>query len=52
MYIVTVNGETVDYNQNGSYWAISVNGEYVIYRADAQSVHDGDRFDFIYEKGQ
>lgn len=52
LYITTINGETADYNTDGSYWSIYVNGEYGSYGADAQPVADGDSFTFAYEGAQ
>ncbi|SCW31624.1 protein of unknown function [Ruminococcaceae bacterium YRB3002] len=49
LYITTINGITPDYNTDGAYWAIYVNGEYGMYGADAQPVNDGDSFKFVYE---
>ena len=46
--IMTVNGETADYNVNGAYWALYVNGEYGNYGADRQPVADGDVFGITY----
>ena len=46
--IMTVNGETADYNVNGAYWALYVNGEYGNYGADKQPVADGDVFGITY----
>ena len=46
--ILTVNGETADYNVNGAYWALYVNGEYGNYGADRQPVTDGDVFGITY----
>lgn len=52
LYITTINGETADYNTDGAYWSIYVNGEYGSYGADAQTVTDGDAFKFAYEVAQ
>ena len=49
LYIETVNGLTADYDANGAYWSIYVNGEYGQYGADAQPVADGDAFSLVYE---
>lgn len=43
-----INGETTDFN-NGSYWAIYVNGEYGNYGVDSQPVIDGDAYKLAYE---
>ncbi|MCR5033236.1 MAG: DUF4430 domain-containing protein [Lachnospiraceae bacterium] len=49
LYIESVNGITADYNTDGAYWSIYVNGEYGMYGADQQPVADGDTFTFAYE---
>ena len=49
LYIDTVNGLTADYNTDGAYWSIYVNGEYGQYSADLQPVADGDVFRLAYE---
>lgn len=49
LYITTINGVTADYDMDGAYWSIYVNGEYGMYGADTQPVAAGDRFEFVYE---
>ena len=49
LYITAVNGVTADYDADGAYWSIYVNGEYGSYGADSQPVADGDKFGFVYE---
>ena len=46
--IITVNGERAEYNADGAYWALYVNGEYGNYGADKQPVNDGDLFGIVY----
>ena len=46
--LFTINGETHDWNVDGSYWAVYVNGEYGQYGIDSQPVEDGDVFRFEY----
>lgn len=46
--LFTINGETHDWNVDGSYWAIYVNGEYGQYGVDSQPVTDGDVYRFEY----
>ncbi len=46
--LFTINGETHDWNVDGSYWAVYVNGEYGQYGIDSQPVKDGDVFRFEY----
>ncbi|SFT34982.1 protein of unknown function [Lachnospiraceae bacterium XBD2001] len=52
MFITSINGETADYDTNGAYWSIYVNGDYGQYGADQQPVNDGDVFGFRYEKAE
>lgn len=46
--LYTINGETHNWNVDGSYWAVYVNGEYGQYGIDSQPVEDGDVFRFEY----
>lgn len=48
-YVTTVNGITADYETDGAYWSIYVNGEYGQYGVDEQPVADGDTYTFAYE---
>jgi len=50
LYITTVNGVTADFDKDGAYWSIMVNGEYGQYGADSQPVADGDEFQLVYTK--
>ena len=50
MMVMTVNGETADYNIDQSYWSFYVNGEYCNYGIDTQPVADGDAFKIVYTK--
>lgn len=47
--IMTVNGETADYNTGGAYWSFYVNDQYCNYSVDTQPVMDGDKFRIQYE---
>ena len=49
LYITTVNGITADYNADGAYWSVYVNGEYGMYGVDTQPVTDGDAYSIVYE---
>lgn len=49
LYIETVNGITADYETDGAYWAIYVNGEYGQNSADLQPIADGDTYRLAYE---
>ena len=50
MMITEVNGETADYNVNGAYWGLIVNGNYGNYGVSEQPVEDGDAFVILYTK--
>jgi hypothetical protein len=50
--ITTINGERADYNADGAYWAIYVNGDYGQFGADQQPVSDGDAYKFEYTSAQ
>ncbi len=50
IYIESINSEKADYNTDGAYWAIYVNGEYGQFGADQQPVADSDTYKFVYEK--
>lgn len=48
-YITAVNGITADFETDGAYWSIYVNGEYGAYGVESQPVADGDTYTFAYE---
>ena len=48
--VYAVNGEKADYNKDGAYWALYVDGGYGQYGVDAQPVADGSTYAFVYEK--
>lgn len=50
LMVIVVNGETADYNVDGSYWAFYINDEYCNYGIDSQPVADGDSFKIEYTK--
>ena len=41
LYVTTVNGVTLDYNQDGRYWAIYIDGEYAMTGVDSTEIVDG-----------
>ena len=49
LFINSINGLEANYDTDGAYWAIYVNGDYGQYGADSQPVADGDSFGFVYE---
>ncbi len=46
----TVNDERADYEKDGAYWSVMVNGEYGNYGIDDQPVTDGDVYQIVYTK--
>ncbi len=46
--LYTINGETHNWNVDGSYWSIYVNGDYAENGVSSQPVEDGDVFKFEY----
>ena len=48
LMLITINGERADYNLDGAYWSIIVNGEYGMNGIDTQPVKDGDEFKLVY----
>lgn len=48
-YITGVNGLTADYDADGAYWSLYVNGEYGSYGVESQPVADGDTYCLAYE---
>ena len=49
LYVKTVNGETVDYDKDGKYWAFYINGEYGMTGVDATDIVEGDSYAFKVE---
>lgn len=52
LMVDTVNGEKAVYEDDGAYWAFTVNGEYCNYGVSEQPVADGDKFEIIYTIGE
>lgn len=50
LYITTVDGEDAIYENDASYWALMVGGEYAVTGVDATPIQDGDSFQLIYTK--
>lgn len=51
LFVETVDGETVDYARDQSWWRLTCNGEDVTTGADAVVLHDGDRYGWFYTIG-
>ncbi len=50
LYVKTVNGATLDFDEDGAYWAFYVNGEYAQTGVDSTDVTAGDTYAFKAEK--
>ena len=48
LYVETVDGETADFNVDGSYWWLSCNGEDAQTGVDLVVINDGDRYTWTY----
>ena len=46
LYVKTVNGVTVDYDQDGKYWAFYVDGEYAATGVDSTDITAGATYTF------
>lgn len=51
LYVKTVDGETLDYNDDGMYWAFYVNGEYAVTGVDATPIEEGATYALTATKG-
>lgn len=50
LYVKTVNGETADYDTDGTYWGFYINGEYAMTGVDATTLETGATYAFRVEK--
>ena len=50
LYVKTVNGETADYDADGTYWGLYINGEYAMTGVDATTLEAGATYAFRVEK--
>lgn len=50
LYVKTVNGITADYDTDGLYWALYINGEYAQTGVDSTEIAEGDSYSFKMEK--
>lgn len=46
LYVKTVDGETVDYDTDGKYWAFYVDGEYAMSGVDSTTIEAGKEYSF------
>ena len=51
LYVKTIGDVTLDWNENGMYWAFYENGEYAMTGVDATPVTDGVTYAFVATKG-
>ena len=51
LYVKTVNGETLDYDTDGYYWAFYVNGAYAQTGVDSTNIEAGASYELKAEKG-
>lgn len=49
LYVTTVGGETVKYEDGGHYWSFYINGDYAATGVDATEVEDGAAYAFRVE---
>ena len=49
-FLTTVNGETADYDADGTYWGLYINGEYAMTGVDATTLEAGATYAFRVEK--
>lgn len=50
LYVKTVNGQTLDYDQDGSYWALYVGDQYATAGVDSTELEPGETYSFKAEK--
>lgn len=50
LYILVVDGERADYNEDGAYWAVLQNGEATVTGASETPIHDGDVISLVYTR--
>lgn len=50
LYVKTVDGQTVDYDTDGKYWAFYVDGEYATAGVDATEITQGSTYTFQIEQ--
>lgn len=46
--VLVVDGETADYNVDGTYWAMMQDGEWMSTGVDDTMIQDGDHYEFVY----
>ena len=51
LYVKTVDGETLDFEEDGYYWSFLIDGEYAQTGVDMTDIEDGKTYEFKAEKG-
>lgn len=51
LYVKVVDGETLDYDTHGKYWAFYVDGEYALKGVDQTEIEQGKEYCFKADKG-
>lgn len=46
LYVKTVDGETLDYETDGKYWALYIDGQYAVTGVDSTEIKDGATYSF------
>lgn len=49
LYVKVVDGETADWDTDGTYWAFYVNGEYAMTGVDSTPIEEGATYEFVRE---
>lgn len=50
LYIKVVNGIRADYDEDGAYWALYQNGEYMMSGVDSTDISGGEHYELVYTK--
>ena len=50
LYVTTVNGQTLDYDKDGAYWALYVGDQYATTGVDSTELEPGETYSFKAEK--
>ena len=51
LYVTSVNGMTADWDNDQTYWAFYIDGEYAVTGVDATEVAEGATYSFVLTKG-
>ena len=50
LMVDTVDGQKYDYNEDGAYWLLYINGEYAMTGVDSTPIKDGEIYSFVVTK--